>query len=63
MVNVLKFQTLLFLFSTMLDITTGFHKVLFRIAKSGNLIRLLIPKQADLGLSFLSRPFWQAIIV
>ena len=50
----------LFLCSTkLLVIRAGMHKMLARIAKGKTLIRLLLQKQSDLGLHYLSRCFWQ----
>ena len=58
-VNFLKFQTFLnSLFSKkMWVIWTGIHKILVKIANRKTLIRLLLKKQSDLGLTCLSRPF------
>ena len=39
------------------------RKMLVRIANREDLIRLLLQKQSDLGLSCLSMPFWQATSV
>ena len=56
-------NTFLFLF---LNKTSGFrsgiHKMLVRMETGKTLIRLLL-QLSDLGLLFLSRPFWQATSV
>ena len=58
-VNVLKFQTLLFLFSiNMLFIKAGVCKILFRIANRENPDQTALQKQSDLGLHCLSGPYW-----
>ena len=63
--NVLKFLTLLFLFSNKISvIVAGIHKMLVRKVNTGKpLIRLLVQKQSDLGLHCLSRPSSQTTIV
>ena len=43
----------------MLVIRAGIHNILVRIA---NLIRLLLQKQSDLGLLYLSRPFYRKLV-
>ena len=55
-------NTFLFLYSNkMFNFRAGFHKMLVRMAnREKTLIRLLLKKQSDLGLHYLSRPFWQA---
>ena len=60
-VNFLKFDTHFFFFSQIhyfsgLEITN----CLSEKQTGKTLIRLLLQKQSDLGLSCLSRPFWQA---
>ena len=51
----------LFLFSTkMLVIRAGMDTILVRIGKT--LIRLLLQKQSDLGLHYLSRPFGRQLV-
>ena len=58
MINVLKFRTLLFLFSNkMLVFSAGIHKMLVRIANRED------PDKSDLGLCCLSWPFGQATSV
>ena len=47
----------MFFFQRKFELTAGVHKMLDKIAKRGEtLIRLLLQKQSDLGLCFLSRP-------
>ena len=47
----------------MLVIRAGIHKILEIMQTGMTLIRLLLQKQSDLGLCYLSRPFWQATTV
>ena len=50
----------LFLFSNkMLVFMAGTHKMLVKITNREDLIRLLLQKQSDLGMHYLSMPFWQ----
>ena len=61
MINVLKsLNTFHFLFSKKMWICrAGIHNILSEYQTGNTLIRLLLQKQSDLGLSCLSRPFWQ----
>ena len=58
-VYVLKFQTLFFFYSQVKCWLSGleFTKCLCEWETGKTLIRLLLQKQSDLGLHFLSRPF------
>ena len=51
--------------SIMLVIRVGIYKMLVRIAnrEDPDQTRLLLQKQSNLGLPYLSRPFWQAASV
>ena len=67
MVNVLKFQTLFFCCSQINGGTRNkgldFINCLSEYQTGKTLIRLLLRKQSDLGLSCLFKPFWQATSV
>ena len=47
----------------MLVYRAGTHVMLLRTQTGKTLIRLILQNQSDLGLHFLSRPFWHAISV